>query len=442
MDGASAASTATPGTTSDPVVDPAPVSGPATLGCFPEHSPESTIGFVNGAGESSLVVADFTGDGFDDVLIQRWRFQTADEFPIVVLVNDGRGALTEATEQAVTGPIPETVFVGAGREVIADLNGDRAPDVFLPDFGKDADPFPGAQNVLLLSTGDGNLVDASDRLPQRRDTTHSAAAGDVDGDGDLDLFVGDIWGGPMIGPHILINDGSGTFVDSPHPLPFLTDLTQNGFTVGAFVDVDIDGDDDLILGDAGDDIANEESSRLSVILLNDGAGRFSHLQEALPPGPFDSTPFQIALHIEGTDLDDDGYPDLVINHTKDYVGRMIQILINDGGGRFRDETQVRLPQRDNGLPWYRRVEMMDVDRDGDPDIVARPLDANRPDLLVFLNRGGGFFEPEPERIDVGWLYYEFIDGDGDGGLDLVFSEYSFRAPERIGILRDVGCREQ
>ena len=61
-------------------------------------------------------------------------------------------------------------------------------------------------------------------LPEVSDTTHSAAAGDIDGDGDLDIFVGNGFGGtPQIGkhtdPYILINDGFGGFTRSDELLP-------------------------------------------------------------------------------------------------------------------------------------------------------------------------------------------------------------------------------
>lgn len=426
--------TAAPATTAPP----APATGPGAGSCFPAYADLVSLLTVAGAGESSLVVADFTGDGYQDVLIQRWRFATTESFPLAVLVNDTRGGLIEGTADVFDGAVPSTTFVGGGREVVADFNGDGRPDVFLPDFGKDAVPFPGGQNVLLLSTPDGRLADATDRLPQRRDTTHSAAAGDVDGDGDLDLYVGNIWGRD-VAPAVLLNDGAGWFTPSPGALPPMTGLTQNGYTVGAFADVDGDGDADLVLGDAGDDIDNEHSTRRSAVLLNDGAGRFEPLPGAMPPGPFPSTPYQIALHIAAADLDHDGDLDLVVNHTRDYVGRMIQVLVNDGGGIFEDETAARLPQADDHGPWLAHMDLLDIDRDGEPDIVAGALDPSGGGPLVYRNLGGGFFDPDPVHIPTDWLYYAFIDLEADGGLDLVVSTFEERPPATILVRRDTGC---
>ena len=226
--------------------------------------------------------------------------------------------------------------------------------------------------------------------------THSAAAADIDGDGDIDLYNGNIWGDaeidPQIDPQILLNDGSGKFSVGKKRLPPLVSLNQNGYTTCAFSDIDDDGDPDLILGsDAGDDINNEHSTPNSEVLVNDGKGVFGLLPDSMTAKDHDTS--DIAHDIEPVDLNGDAYPDLFMVYEKQPAqGSYIQALVNNRDGMFRNETTSRLDPVDRKV-WIPYLELRDLDRDGDMDLLAKHTDYKDPDPRSFWQRWPGPLPP-------------------------------------------------
>ncbi len=386
--------------------------------CLPRYSEPSEILRLNVAADLwGMRSTDLNGDGWPDVLLYRGFSGTTRSAPLGILLNDGQGNLIEGASQVFLGAVP--AVVGARELVLADFNGDGRVDIFVADHGMDAYPEPSNQNTLVLSASGGKLVDATGNLPQQIDYTHSAAAADIDGDGDIDLYVGNTWSATTsFPPAIWLNsDGAGTFVAATGRLPYpVEDLGFGAFTTCEFVDVNNDASPDLILGDAGDDL---EGGPDSLVLLNDGRGHFSHLANAMPSKPFAET--DIALDIDAYDLNGDGYQDLLMVFTRGtYAGRYIQVLINNRDGTFRDETAVRLPQSDNNDPWISWVFLYDLNMDGHVDIVAQPVGGQEP--LFYLNNGDGTFRPLSNVFNIHTdNLFTFLDIDRDGLLDVLWA---------------------
>lgn len=367
---------------------------------------------------SEIAVADFNGDGHQDVLVTRNSMDAEHTYPVTVLLGDGKGKFTDGTGSIFEGAVPQTQY--AHQIVIADFNGDGRPDVFIADNGDDHSPFPGYQSTLILSAPGGKLADATANLPQQHAYTHSAAAADIDGNGAIDLYLGNLFCSSGVTPQILLNDGTGHFHIGTGLLPAAqTNDYSQAYTGSTFADVNGDGHPDLILSASG------QYTPESVVMLNDGSGHFTVLPNALPPKPF--APDAIGLSPISFDINGDGHPDLLIGFTKSnpfYVGRWIQVLINNGDGTFSDQTSTFLPQSDNSDTSPVFFLPADLQRTGKLDfgLVTAGGNGNNPPQ-VYLRDQNGNFEPGPAitagGATAGIAPWWFIDATGDGSNDII-----------------------
>lgn len=385
---------------------------------------------------NQLRSGDFNGDGIADLLVTRTRPDMGETaVPLQILVGDGKGGFTDMTASLFKGGIPYVNYVP--RIFAADFNKDGITDIFNPDFGLDKPPFPGGQNSLFLSNkATGQLENATARLPQGLKQNHGTALGDINRDGNIDILVNALNETTGNANQILINDGAGGFTPNQSLLP--ASLRQAGYDPGntwsMLRDLNGDGWDDMVLGTWA------PNPNPSVVLLNDGKGSFANSTPlALPrPGGFK----EVVIGIETIDLNGDALPDLMLSVTNDgshdefYKLPYIQLLVNEGNGRFRDETELRLPQSktiQSSTAWYHSATAVDVNGDGFQDIVA---DGNGLSSRIYMNDGTG-------KFTLGWngtpnQHVVAMDVNGDGKPDLVeataagFSVLLNTAADRIG----------
>jgi hypothetical protein len=271
----------------------------------------------NPIGATAAVVADFDGDGFDDVLLA--RHESAAAGGVLVRLSDGAGGGTVVPVPIVPAATPAFAFVAA---TALDVDADGDPDVALLHSNA---------VDLLTNVGGGAFVR---QVVGAMSGPRALAAGDLDADGDDDLLV--------VGfatASVYWNQG-GVLV----PAVLSPTIGGDGAAVG---DLDADGDLDLMVG---------RTPFLNV------AGAFTPaapVAAAAGASPFGYFGAQIA------DCDLDGVADVV------FAGLFARGL---GGGAFAPGERIgpfgsSIDQIGSFQTADRPYGVHDFDRDGDPDLL-------------------------------------------------------------------------
>ena len=221
----------------------------------------------------------------------------------------------------------------------------------------------------------------------------SAAWGDYDNDGDLDILLTGIWDvntGEYLSK-IYRNDGNNTFTEQ-------TSISLAGFSVGrgAWGDYDNDGNLDILISGRV-----ETWFYYSIIYRNNGDNTFTE-----------------QTNIEGYDgawgdYDNDGDLDLISSMYYDGGGWVTKIYRNNGDNTFSEQTSLSLSNPEYGSETWR-----DYDNDGDLDIIVR---GNK----IYRNNGDNTFTEQTSISFANGSSVAWGDYDNDGNPDILLSGDSF-----------------
>ena len=258
---------------------------------------------------SAFAVADLNQDGFEDLVGKRdTGLVSGPAAEVLIMINDGKGSLNDETASFIDGAIPSLFLT---RDLhLNDFNGDNRPDIFFSNQGKEIPGnFPCEQNALLLSQPDGRLKDATANIRNVADFSHGSSVGDIDKDGDLDIWVNNLGCNATVPSYLLQNDGNGVFTDIAG-LDHLNGILPGGFTQSFWsqlFDFNSDGAADLFSTNLAD----------AKLLLNNGAmptPTFNLINNSTIPDGVGAVTTQ---HTEVFDVNADGLQDLVLFQTPD-----------------------------------------------------------------------------------------------------------------------------
>ena len=280
---------------------------------------------------------------------------------------------------------------------IADLDRDGLADVLVCDALRN-------QVSWIRQFPKGTFTETL--IAEIQSPAHMAAV-DIDGDGDLDLVVAALGvlmpSNNRVGSVVILeNDGRQHF--APH---VVADRIARVADVEAG---DLDGDGDVDLAVAGFGYDDGETSWLE----NTGGWTFEQHVLLRLSGPINAV---IA------DMNGDGHPDIVALVSQEW--EEIWAFLNDGRGRFTNTMIWGSTNSDFGSSW---ISIVDLDRDGDRDVLYSNGDAfdyappnSRPWQGVQWLENTGQMKFEFHRIAdfQGASSPQAADVDGDGDLDVV-----------------------
>lgn len=331
---------------------------------------------------------------------------------------DGGGALLDSSWRAfTTGEFPNFAPVAGA---FADLDGDSDTDVLVAhEF------FSGPGLVVMLNNGDGTFIASSRYDLPYIESIADVALADIDRDGRLDAIAtvpdansqsskGYWWPG----------NGNGTF--SPARRVFSTGPGPLGMAVGDFTG---DGFPDIVTAD-GAFFGN--GSTVSLMRHNGQSGSQAGF---LPPSSI-----SIGANVQrvvAADLDGDGDLDLLVGRTH-ATGNAV--LLNNGSGSFAAPVfYEHAPGTQNPGA---AVALVDVDRDGRPDLVASATTSNNGVVSVRRNNGNGTFASAVlyNLMAYSWTLSSIASADlnGDGWPDIIGTTPSGRAVDGFHVLLSNG----
>jgi uncharacterized membrane protein len=268
---------------------------------------------------SHVAVGDLNGDGKLDLAVATTGTTCCSEGLVGVLLGNGDGTFKKAKMYNTGG------FDAIGWVEIADVNGDKKPDLVVANYCATECSFPPAEGSVGVLLGNGNgTFKAVKTYPSGGDGAISVAVADLNKDGKPDILVANCGpeacgpGSPGGNVGVLMGNGNGTFkpvVNYP--------AANSPFDVVA-ADVNGDGKLDIVVSNWGTPNASTNDGAVTV-LQGKGNGTFRPAQ-TFPSGGAEAPAVAVA------DVNNDGLPDIVLACVADSLNQsstgVATVLIN------------------------------------------------------------------------------------------------------------------
>ena len=248
-----------------------------------------------------IAVGDVNGDGLDDFYACGAKLQ-----PGALMIQQANGSFINSdTALFAKDAICEDVDA-----VFFDANGDGYADLYVVSGGNEPMISPFArEDRLYLNNGKGQFTKSNDFVAQQYENKSCVAVSDVDHDGDMDIFVGNLSGvstyGGITTSYLFLNDGKAHFTLSNQSKSLFTNMGM--VTTAAFTDLNKDGWDDLVV----------TGEFMPIKIFMNVKGTFVEKDIATSTGLWQT--------IYTTDVNGDGYPDILAgnwgHNTKLWAGK-------------------------------------------------------------------------------------------------------------------------
>ena len=244
--------------------------------------------------------------------------------------------------------------------------------------------------------------------------------GDVNGDGNEDLFIG---GSKGNSGKLFINKNN-RFLEGNNSVFNTNKASEDGESI--FFDADADGDLDLYVCSGSIEFSKFSSNYLDKLYINDGKGNFTVSEQILPT----QNGYHSSSTVTVADIDGDKDLDLFVGERsipKNYGDPASgYLLINDGTGNFVEKS-TELASEFLTLGMITDAQFMDIDNDNLQDLVVV---GEFMGVRVFKNTNGTYKEIENNKLSnlKGWYNtVEKADLDGDGDEDLIVGNHGLNS---------------
>ena len=238
------------------------------------------------------------------------------------------------------------------------------------------------------------------------------AAGDVNGDGLVDLIMG---GTAPMNATVLLQLDNKTFTEQMLHKGFIQQADDGGI---ALFDADKDGDLDMYITSGGNELMKQTKGYQDRFYINDGKGNYSYDSAAVPIN------YASKGVIKAFDYDRDGDEDLFIGERiipGEYPKPCSGIILKNNNAKFTDVTKAMAPSLKN-IGMIADLLFTDTDKDGDMDLIVT---GEFMGFLIFNNENGKFVKKSTAlEKEIGWWNcITSADVDKDGDMDFIVGNF-------------------